>query len=85
MENHRCRLGLRGRWDLCQAIEAGASLRAAAPATAQSAPQQRLQVPVQKMPPELSDPRLADRLSKMSQVLGKALMNMPVGELEAVA
>jgi hypothetical protein len=54
----------------------------ASPAMAQQpAPQQQ---PL-KVPPELSDPRMADRLSQMSQVLGKALMNLPVGELEAIA
>ena len=59
---------------------------AASPALAQQpAPQQRLQVPVQPVPPELSDPRLAERLGQITQVLGKALMNLPVGEIEAIA
>ena len=33
MEDRRCRLGLRARWELVQAIERGASLRAAAAAS----------------------------------------------------
>ncbi|MGI8704411.1 MAG: hypothetical protein ACR2JJ_01185 [Sphingomicrobium sp.] len=71
----------------------------ASPVTAQSAPQQqrpapqqqqqqRLQQPLQvpmQMPPELSDPRMAERLAQMTQVLGKAFLNLPVGELEAIA
>ncbi len=52
-----------------------------APAMAQSAPQQ----PPLQIPPELSDPRMAERLGQMSQVLGRALLNLPVGELEAIA
>ena len=38
-----------------------------------------------RIPPELSDPRMAERLGQMTQVLGWALMNLPVGELEAIA
>jgi hypothetical protein len=36
-----------------------------------------------QLPPELSDPAMADKLGKMAGVLAKALMDMPVGELEA--
>lgn len=35
------------------------------------------------VPPELSDPALADKLGRMSGVLAKAMMDMPVGEMEA--
>jgi hypothetical protein len=55
---------------------------AAAPALAQQAAPAR---PALKVPPELTDPRLADRLSSMSQALGRVLLDMPVGELEAIA
>jgi hypothetical protein len=51
---------------------------AGTPAAAQSA--QPLQVP-----PQLSDPRVADQLSRMTQALGNAFLNLPVGELEAAA
>jgi hypothetical protein len=45
----------------------------AAPA-APSAPQ---------IPPELSDPAMADKLGRVAGVLTKSLMDMPVGEIEA--
>ena len=35
------------------------------------------------LPPELSDPAMADKLGKMMGTLTRALMDMPVGELEA--
>jgi hypothetical protein len=38
-----------------------------------------------QLPPELSDPAMADRLGKMMGALTRALMDMPVGELEAAA
>jgi len=34
-------------------------------------------------PPELSDPAVADKLTKALVPLSRALMNMPIGELEA--
>jgi hypothetical protein len=40
---------------------------------------------VPQLPPELSDPAMADKLGKMMGTLTKALMDMPVGELEAAA
>ena len=55
-------------------------LLAASPAMAQAPQQAPLQVP-----PELTDPRTAQRLGQMTQVLGRALLNLPVGELEAIA
>jgi hypothetical protein len=38
-----------------------------------------------QVPPELSDPAIADKLSKMMIPLTRILMDMPVGELEAIA
>ena len=51
-------------------------LMAAAPAIA--APKE-----APALPPEFSDPAMADKLGKMMGVLTRALMDMPVGELEA--
>ncbi len=36
-----------------------------------------------KIPPELSDPAMADRLTRALVPLTKALMDLPIGELEA--
>jgi len=36
-----------------------------------------------RLPPELSDPAMADRLGRMMGSLTRALMDLPVGELEA--
>ena len=36
-----------------------------------------------QLPPELSDPAIADKLTKALVPLSRALMNMPIGELEA--
>lgn len=36
-----------------------------------------------QLPPELSDPAMADRLGRMMGSLARSLMDMPVGELEA--
>ena len=57
-------------------------LMAASPAIAQSAPVQPRQLQV---PREFSDPRVAEQLARMTEVLGKALLNLPSGELEAIA
>ena len=35
------------------------------------------------LPPELSDPAIADKLSRASGVLARVLMDLPVGEIEA--
>lgn len=51
---------------------------AATPVAAQSA--QPFEVSSQ-----LSDPRVADQLSRMTQALGDALLNLPIGEIEAAA
>lgn len=36
-----------------------------------------------QVPPELSDPQLPARLGRISQALGKAVLDMPIGEIEA--
>ena len=36
-----------------------------------------------QIPPELSDPAMADKLGRMAGALTKSLMDMPVGEMEA--
>jgi hypothetical protein len=36
-----------------------------------------------QLPPELSDPAMADRLGRMAGALTRSLMDLPVGELEA--
>jgi len=51
----------------------------ASPAAAAPAPEDV------RIPPELTDPKLAERLSKMSDAMTKALMDLPVGEIEAAA
>ena len=48
---------------------------AAAPALAAPAAPQ--------LPPELSDPAMADKLGRMAGALTKSLMDLPVGEMEA--
>jgi hypothetical protein len=54
-------------------------LLAAAPLAAQAAPP----AAERQIPPELSDPAMADKLGRMLGPLAKALMDMPIGELEA--
>jgi len=57
------------------ALAALPMILAAAPAVAAPATPQ--------LPPEFSDPAMADKLGKMAGALTKALMDMPVGEMEA--
>jgi hypothetical protein len=38
-----------------------------------------------RIPSELTDPTLVERIAKMSEALSEALLDMPVGELEAAA
>ena len=38
-----------------------------------------------QIPPELADPKMADRLADMMQVLSKALLELPAGEIKAAA
>ena len=50
------------------------------PVPAMAAP---AEAPQAQIPPELSDPAVADKLTRALGPLSRALMNMPVGELEA--
>ena len=50
------------------------------PVPAMAAP---AEAPQTQIPPELSDPAVADRLTRALGPLSRALMSMPVGELEA--
>ncbi len=56
----------------------------ASPALAQSpkpaAPPETITVP-----PELTDPAMAEKLSRMMQAMSQAFLNLPVGEIEAAA
>ena len=53
----------------------------AAPAAAAPAPQpEQIQIP-----PALTDPAFVDRISRMTESLSKALLNLPIGEIEAAA
>jgi hypothetical protein len=58
-------------------------LLAAAPAIAAPAPAAPEPPAAAQIPPELSDPAIADKLTRMSGVLVKSLMDMPIGEVEA--
>ena len=49
----------------------------AAPAAAQPAPS------AAQLPPELSDPHVADRLADTIQAMSQAFLNLPVGEVQA--
>jgi hypothetical protein len=53
---------------------------AAAPAAAAPPPPGQIQ-----LPPELTDPRFAERLNAMTQSLSKALLDLPVGQIQAAA
>ena len=37
------------------------------------------------VPPELTDPAMADKLGRMMHALSRAFLNLPVGEIEAAA
>ena len=37
------------------------------------------------VPPQLTDPAMADKLSRMMQAMSQAFLNLPVGEIEAAA
>ena len=52
---------------------------AAAPVAA-AAPQQQ---PQPQVPPQLSDPAMADRLADAMQAMSRAFLDLPVGEIEA--
>src|SRR5689334_5721377 len=53
----------------------------ASPASAQSAPPPPPQV--MPLPPAMTDPRLADRITDAMSAMSKAFLNLPVGEIEA--
>ena len=57
-----------------RAAFACAALLIATPAAAQ---------PVPQLPPEIIDPRMVDQLGNVFEALTRAVLNMPVGELEA--
>jgi hypothetical protein len=38
-----------------------------------------------QVPPELTDPAMADRLGRMMQAMTQAFLNLPIGEIEAAA
>lgn len=57
---------------------------AATPALAQSAPPRSAPLAESMaIPPELSDPKLTDRLVDAMHVMTKAFLDLPVGEIEA--
>ena len=53
----------------------------ASPAFAQAAPP--APPPAVAMPPAMTDPRLADRITDAMSAMSKAFLNLPVGEIEA--
>ena len=55
-------------------------LAAASPALAQAAPPAR---PPLQVPPQLTDPAIADRLGNAMQALSKAFLDVRVGEIQA--
>lgn len=55
----------------------------AAPAIAQKPPAAPIDAGQVRIPPELTDPAFIDRLTDMTQALSKALLDLPVGEIEA--
>ena len=56
---------------------------AASPAIAAQAPAAPEPPAAAQIPPEMSDPAMADKLTRVATVLVKSLMDMPVGEVEA--
>ena len=58
-------------------VIAALAATAATPALAKAAP------PQPQLPPEIADGRMLDQLGDVAGVLAKALMNLPVGEVEA--
>ena len=58
----------------------------AGPAFAQTAPAPRQQPTVvedMRVPSELTDPAMADKLARIMQALGKVFLDLPIGEVEA--
>jgi hypothetical protein len=58
---------------------------AASPALAQAKPAPVTVPEAIVVPPELTDPATAERLGAMVQALSKAVLNLPVGEIQAAA
>lgn len=58
-------------------VIAALAATAATPALAQTAP------PPPQLPPEITDGRMLDQLGDVAGVLAKALLDLPVGEVEA--
>lgn len=48
-----------------------------------AAPAHAAPAPAPQLPPELSDPAMADKLGRAAGVLTRSLMDLPIGELEA--
>ena len=59
----------------------------ASPAVAQTRPAPPPAAPSEAIvvPPELTDPAMADRLARMMQAMSKVFLELPVGEIEAAA
>ena len=57
----------------------------AGPALAQSKPAPAAPPQAVGVPQALTDPAIADKLTRMMQALSQAFLNMPVGEVEAAA
>jgi Ni/Co efflux regulator RcnB len=60
-----------------------ASALVATPAIAQQPAQQSAETI--EIPSEITDPKLAGRLADVMQVLAKAMLNLPIGEIQAAA
>jgi hypothetical protein len=56
---------------------------AASPALAQQAAPPPPPAATPQLPPELTDPRMLDQLGNVAGVLARALLELPVGEVEA--
>ncbi len=57
----------------------------ALPLTLAATPAMAAPQPDEQIPHELSDPAMADKLAKMLGPMTKMLMDMPIGELEAIS
>jgi hypothetical protein len=62
-----------------------AALASPVAAQAPATPPATQPAPEIRIPPELSDPAMTDRVLDMLGPLSKALMNLPVGEIQAAA
>ena len=57
----------------------------ASPVLAQARPAPAAPPAAIAVPPELTDPAMAEKLSRMMQAMSQAFLNLPVGEIEAAA